>query len=190
MIAAIHIKFRQVRRDLSYATEGEIREERLAFINDTLRLKREVTSMRDCTDRQLGLVLDALAKLETQPTLPDSRAIVPKGTADTAGAEVFHLASSEQLHGITKLLDFLRWGTEARANFIHKRFKRTAPAMLSQKQANALTMILLTIAAAREVKGRTGAARVSRKMIQAAIPSLKAQLGIDRKPAADDEDSK
>lgn len=190
MIAAIHIKFKQVRRDLRHADEGEIRDERLAFINDTLRLKRSITSMRDCTDRQLGLVLDALGRLESQPALPNSQAVpAPKAAATTGGAEITHLASAEQVYAITKLLDFLNWRAEARANFIKQRFNRTTPQMLTQKQAQTLFMILLTIAAARSVKSRTGAARISRKMIQAEIPDLKVRLGIDRKPAAGDDEA-
>lgn len=187
MIAAINIKFRQVRRDLKYATEGEIREERLAFITDALRLKRQLDSMRGLTDRQLGLVLDALGRLETQPALPNSAATpAPQPTGETA--EVIHLASAEQVHTISKLLDFLNWREEARENFIKQRFQRTSPAMLSQKQAQSLVMILLYIAARRAVNSRTGAARISRKMIQAEIPALKIRLDIDHKPVSGNEE--
>ncbi len=189
MIAAIHIKFKQVRRDLRGCTEAEIREERLAFINQTLNLKRPVSSMRDLTDRRLGLVLDKLSQLLAQPPLPNSRAVTTPQTEGSGGAEIVHLASAEQVYVINKLLDFLGWGLEAREKFISQRFKSKTPNMLSQKQAQSLTMILLYIAAQRSVKDRTGVARVSRKMIQAEIPDLKTRLGIDRKPSPSSGDS-
>jgi hypothetical protein len=183
MIAAIHIKFRQARPDLRYATKDELREERLAFINNVLRLKRQITSMRDCTDRQLGLVLDALKQF--QPQLPGG-SIKPEQSSD-GGAEIIHLASAEQVHTINLLFDFLNWGFDTRENFLKKRFKRSSPTMLSPKQANSSVMILLTIAASREIRNRGDVARVSRAMIRAEIPELKSRLGIDRKQADEEQ---
>lgn len=186
MIAAIHVTFKQVRRDLKGATEDEIREERLAFINDTLRLKRPVKSMRDCTDRQLGLVLDALKRFDAQPALPNSKA-VPVPATNTDGAEIIHLASAEQVYAINKLFDHLGWDFQTREDFLKKKFKRNAPTMLAQSQAQSATMILLTIAASREIRNRGGVARVSRAMVRAELPAIKARLGLDRKPAGDGE---
>lgn len=183
MIAAIHIRFKQVRRDLRGSSETEIREERLAFINQTLNLKHPVSSMRDLTDRRLGLVLDRLNQLLAQPPLPNSRAVTTPQTEGSGGAEIVHLASAEQVYIINKLIGFLGWSPAASEKFISQRFKSKTPNMLSQKQAQSLIMILLYIAAARSIKERTSAARVSRKMIQAEIPELKARLGVDRKDA-------
>lgn len=180
MIAAIHLKFKKLRTDLRFCSDEELREERLAFINDVLKPKRAIASMRDLSDRQLGLVLDALSRLEAQPQLPNSKAAAPIAQADTS-AEIIHLASSEQGFTIEKLFNCLGWTDEARTNFVQQKFKRSSPAMLTFKQANSLTMILLNIAAARAIKGRGSVQRVSRRMIQDEIPALKARLGIDRK---------
>lgn len=174
MIAAIHIEWAKIRRDLGKASHAELRDERLAYITRVLKLKRQVNSMRDLTDRQLGLVLDALRNF--QPQLPGDVAHAAAQPA-TEGAEIIHLASAEQVFTINKLLDHLGWSVDARERFIQQRFRRTSPAMLSPKQANSLTMILLNIAAQRAIRTR-GIARVSRAMIQAEIPRLKERLGI------------
>jgi hypothetical protein len=183
MISAIHIKWKKLRPDLRHDNDA-LRDERLAFITDTLKLKRTLNSMRELTNRQLGLVLDAMTRLESQPQLPDEsfrRASAnPKSEAEEG--QVIHLASSEQVHVIHKLLDYLGWGTEAREKFIKQRFNRSTPAMLSPKDAHSLIMILLYIAAARSIKERGNAGkRVSRAQINAEIPALKERLGIDRK---------
>jgi hypothetical protein len=180
MLAAINIKFRQARPDLRHATDEEIRDERLAFITDALHFKRPLASMRNLTDRQLGLVLDALRRLETQPALPNSEATPAPKPENTGGAKVIHLASAEQVHTINKLLDHLNWDLDVRADFIRKRYKRNVPTMLTPKDANSCIMVLLTIAASRAVRSR-GVSRVSRLMIRQEIPDLKARLGIDRK---------
>jgi lipopolysaccharide biosynthesis protein len=180
MIAAIHLKFKKLRTDLRFCSDEEIRDERLAFINDALKSKRAIISMRDLSDRQLGLVLDALSRLETQPQLPNSQAANVAANAGNASAEIIHLASSEQQHTIEKLFNCLAWDDELRASFVKQKFK-SSPAMLTFKQANSLTMILLTIAATRAIKGRGSVQRVSRLMIREEIPALKARLGIDRK---------
>jgi hypothetical protein len=173
MIAAIHLQWRSARPDLRNEPE-ELRDQRLAFITDLLKLKRPLTSMRSLSDRQLGLVLDALHNGSFQPRLPNAT-VAPA----SEGAEVIHLASSEQAHTINKLLDWLGWSDEGREKFIQQRFKRTSPAMLSPKNAHSLINILLNIAAARSIRERTGAMRIKRVTIRAEIPALKARLGID-----------
>lgn len=181
MIAAIHLEWRNRRPDLRHSSE-ESRDERLAFITDLLRLKRPLTSMRSLSDRQLGLVLDALHNGRVQQRLP-----VEKPAPASEGAEIIHLASTEQVFTINKILDYLGWRPEARANFIQQRFKRASPAMLSPKNAHSLMMILLNIAAARDVRERMGVMRVSRRMIGEEIPHLKARLGIDVHKASEEE---
>jgi len=183
MLAAVNIKWSQLRPDLKHDKEA-LHDELLTFAWETLRMKRELTSLRNLSDRQLGLLLDALSALESQPDLPHSQAMsAPQPTA--MGAEIIHLASAEQVHTITKILDFLGWSQEFREGFIQKRFRRTSPAMLSPRHANSLIMILLNTAAARVVKSRGSASRISRKMIAEEIPALKARLGIDRKEGSD-----
>ena len=176
MLAAINITWRNLRPDLHHSEE-ELRDERLAFITDALRLKRPLNSTRDLTERQLGTALDAMRRLESQPMLPHGAAAP---AAQNGGAEIVHLATAEQVHVINKLLDHLGWSERAREEFIKRRFRRSGPSMLSPQQANSLVMILLNIAAARAVKDRGGAARVSRRMIAMEIPALKERLGIDR----------
>ena len=53
--------------------------------------------------------------------------------------------------------------------------------MLSPQQAQSALMLLLNIAAARDIRSRGGVTRVTRGMIRVEIPTLKARLGIDRK---------
>ena len=173
MISAIHLQWKKARPDLLQHSH-ESRDERLAFISDLLKLKRPLESMRSLSEQQLGLVLDALKHGRIQQRLPHSQA-----EPGPNGAEIIHLASAEQVFTINKLLDCLGWGEEARAKFIEQRFKRNNPSMLTPKQAHALVMILLNIAAARAVKGRTGASRITRQMIHEEIPQLKSRLGID-----------
>lgn len=175
MIAAIHLTWKKARPDLRHSSE-EARDERLAFITDLLKLKRPLASMRKLTDRQLGLVLDALNNGRVQQRLPNAQA-----APASEGAEIIHLASAEQVFTINKLLDYLGWCPEARDNFIKQRFQRTSPAMLSPKHAHSLMMVLLNVAAARDVRQRLGSLRISRRMIGEEIPHLKARLRIDVK---------
>lgn len=184
MIAAIHITWTKLRPDLRH-DKDELRDERLAFITDVLKLKRPPASMRDLTSRQLGIVLDAMKSKAAQPALPNysfcKATGAPERDADNKGAEIIHLASAEQVHVIHKLLDYLNWSIEAREHFIKKRFKRSGPALLTPKQAHSLVMILLYIAAARSIKERGHVGRVTRPQIRQEIPELKERLGIDRK---------
>lgn len=178
MLAAVNIKWAKLRPDLRNDRK-DLHDELCSFITDKLRLKEPLGSLRSLSDRQLERVLDVLSDLESQPPLPHSEATA--AAAEREGATVIHLASAEQSHTINKILDHLGWSQQARENFIKQRYRRTSPAMLAPKQANGLTMILLAIAAARALKDRGGVSRVSRAMIRAEIPALKARLGIDRK---------
>src|SRR2546423_4188399 len=176
MLAALNIRWKKLRHDLA---GDELHDELIAFINDRLRLKEPISSLRSLSDAQLGRSLDALRDLEAQPALPNSQGV------NGQSAEIIHLASAAQVHTINTLLDYLRWSDPARENFIEQRFKRKSPSMLSPKQAHALIMILLNVATARWVKETRGASRVSRLLIREEIPHLKAMLGNDRKEASE-----
>jgi hypothetical protein len=185
-IAAIHLTWKKLRRDLHDPAES--REQRLTFMAGVLK-KQSLGSSRDLTDKQLGKVLDAMRDLENAPELPGV-AVIHEQRAKSEGqsgllapgalpsAEIYHLATAAQVSAIDKLLTHLGWGREAKEGFLFKRFKRKSPELLSPKQANSLTMILLTIAASNAVRSR-GVQRASRLMIREEIPRLKAQLGID-----------
>lgn len=181
MIAAIQITWPQLRPDLRHAPE-ELREERLAFIQQTLGLKRPVASLTELSDRQIASVLDAMRALQLKPHPASSPAIAPL----TQEAEIIHLASAEQTHTINKLCAYLGWNDEARRGFLKRRYRRDSPAMLSPKQAHGLIRILFNIAASRDLKQR-GATHASQEMIREEIPHLKARLGIDRKRQDDAE---
>jgi hypothetical protein len=187
MIAAIHLEWKKLRPDLRHDA-GALRDERLSFITDALNLKRPLTSVRHLSDRQLGLALDAMRRLKSQPRLPDHsfcEAVAAPEREVESGAKIIHLASAEQVHTIHKLLDHLGWSLVAREKFIKDRFRRTGPAMLSPQQAHSLIRILLNIAAARAIRERGfSGARLSRAKIGAEIPAIKALLGIDRKDMA------
>lgn len=174
MMAAINIQWQQLRPDLRHSPD-ELRDERLAFVSNVLKLKGGLSSMRELSDRQLGKVLDALKGLMSEPRLPNC--VVPQ--QPIASATIIHLATAEQVHTINKLLLHLGWGEETRKAFIGKRFKRSNPVHLLPRQAHSLIRILLNIACDQELKER-GIRKVTREMIALQIPALKARLGIDR----------
>lgn len=186
-IAAIHITWKKLRRDLRDPDES--REQRLTFIAGVLNLKQPLESTRELTDKQLGRVLDRMRELEGQPELPGIQSIHATTQNTAAGeAEIHHLATAAQIAAIEKLLACLGWSDVAKDAFIQRRFKRTSPRLLSPKEANSLTMILLNIAAANAIRSRTSVNRVSRALIRVEIPALKRRLGIDQKPSTADRD--
>ena len=176
MIAAIQITWRKLRPDL-HDDPDELRAERLAYISEVLKLKHPLVSLTTLSTPQLARVLDALHALQTQPKLAG---YTPPVKPQPASAEVIHFASSEQVFTIKKLFDFLNWSAEAGTRFLRDRFKRENPVHLRPPQAHSLIRILLNIACQRELKAR-GCEHVSRQMISAHIPLLKARLEIDRK---------
>jgi len=200
-IAAIHIVWKKLRPDLRHDVEG-LRAARLDFMNDVLKPKRLIESMRDVSEAKLGKVLDAMRELERAPLLPGAQAssLPAGGSAKIHQGEeagIHHLATEAQVAVISKLFLHLGWTLESIEGFTFQKFKRKSHRMITPKQANSLTMILLTIAAARDIKRRwlaeTGreVGKVSREMIRAEIPQLKRRLEIDQKPSADyaDEES-
>jgi hypothetical protein len=189
-IAAIHITWSKIRRDLRGDKE-ELRDSRLQFMARVLN--REVTTSRGLSQAKLGKVLDAMRALESAPLLPGGAPTVdPQPSIANVPAEVHHLATESQVATIDKLFGCMGWSPEAIASFTEKRFKRKSPRLITPKQANSLTMILMNIAASRDIKRRwreeTGreVEHVSREMIRAEIPALKRRLGIDQKAEVDD----
>ncbi|MCP9496252.1 MAG: hypothetical protein MSG64_17550 [Pyrinomonadaceae bacterium MAG19_C2-C3] len=169
MLASIQIQWKQMRPDL-HGDDAALRDERLAYVTDLLKLKKPLTSLSVLSDKQLGVVLDGFRrKLECPRAVEHKPPVVPS-------AEIIHLAGSEQVFTLGKLFNYLGWSVETRAEFVAERFKRPNPAMLSPRQANSLTMILLTIAAARDLKEQ-GVSQ-SRKDTNAYIPTLKSKLAI------------
>lgn len=184
MLAAVHVLWHKLRPDLHHDKDQE-RDERIAFINDVLNLRRPVSSMRSLSDAQLGRVLDELRRREMQPTLAGYTPPVKPASVQPAVAEVIHLATAEQIFAVDKLFGYLSWTDEFREDFVERRFKRRRVSALTTGRAHALIRILLNVACSRDLKV-VGAGKVSREMIRAEIPKLKARLGIDRPQAGEE----
>ncbi len=170
MLASIQIQWKQMRPDL-HGDDAALREERLAYVTDLLNLKKPLTSLSLLSDKQLGVVLDGFRRRQESPRPVETKPSV----APTA--DIHHLAGSEQVFTIGKIFNYLNWSVETRAEFIAERFKRPNPAMLTPRQANSLTMILLTVAANKDLR-EAGATRISRRDTNAYIPTLKSKLEI------------
>lgn len=175
MMAAINIQWKELRPDLHSDPEA-MREERLAYITQILKLKSPVSSLTELQNYHLKKVLFHFDELRQRPTLPG----MPVAAKQTESAEIIHFASAEQVFTINKLLDFLGWQPDSRKKFLSARFKRENPVHLLPRQAQSLTRILFNIACSQELKAR-GFRKVTRPMIATHIPVLKKKLGIDRK---------
>lgn len=197
-IAAIHITWGKICRGKKL-DKDELRQARLDFMSTVLN--REVTSAAGLSQAKLGKVLDAMRDLEREPLLPGANVgagLVPArervGTSPTPTADVVHLATAPQVAAIDKIFLHLGWRLESVEKFVLDKFKVKSHRMLTVKQANSLTMILLNIAASHAIKQRwkeeagRDVEKVSRAMIRAEIPALKRRLGIDQKPSADSTD--
>ncbi|MET0466897.1 MAG: hypothetical protein ABW007_27295 [Chitinophagaceae bacterium] len=182
MMAAINIQWKELRPDLHHSPD-ELREERLAYITDILKLKEPLGSLKDLTNYQMSRVLAHFDGLRAQPALPSTRIV-----ARPAVAEIVHLATAQQVYTINKLLDFLGWHPDSRKKFLTARYQRENPVHLRPRQANALIRILFNIACSQELK-KAGFKKVSRAMIGMHIPVLKKKLGIDRKESHTTEDA-
>lgn len=162
-IAAIQILWKQMRPDLTFDKEGS-REERLAWIAQFLGMKRELKSITDLSDTKLGLVLEEMRRLTGQsatsrqnaPQSPNTATFGVVETAPSGGAEITFLTSEEQLFTLKKLEEHIGWTPEQRENYLKPRFRRTNFQMLTFKQANALIMQLLNIAAHKDLKSTLG----------------------------------
>ena len=192
-IAAVQICWKQMRPDL-HGDKDALREERLTWISNFLQLRRPLESVKDLSDGQMLLVLDEMKNMtgaKSEPKKPiepprqgnvvsmighlarKSPASIPALTAT-----VF-LTSDEQFYTLDKLVNFIGWNEEQTENFLKKR--NFAPSLKMQKfdRANALTMILLNIAADKELRAQ-GKTKISRAMTAKYIPVLKKKLGIDQ----------
>lgn len=188
-IAAIQICWKQMRSDLS--DKDELRAERLAWIAGFLQLARPLRSITDLSDGQMGIVLEEMRRLTgTQPKLKQPAAKLTdtnvvqfptgkKHDAHPAESETVHLAGEGQIYTINKLVGFIGWTDTHFREFLFNKFRRRSPRMLKFKEATSLTMILLTIAADKDLRAR-GEARVTRAMTTKHIPVLKRKLEIDR----------
>ncbi|QQS31870.1 MAG: hypothetical protein IPM50_09270 [Acidobacteriota bacterium] len=191
-IAAVQICWKQISPD------GD-RDERLAWISEFL--DREVFSLKDLTDEQLGAVAGEMKRLTGQtaaarskparPVTSVSGNVVagnfgrgetrPDRSQDDRESQTVFLASDEQVYTLDKLDAYIGWPSDDRAKFLTKRFKTTNFRRLTFKQATSATNMLLHIAAHKDLKRRSGADQpVSRTEINKYIPKLKSILSIDR----------
>ncbi len=190
-IAAIQILWKQMRPDLVFDKEGS-REERLAWIAQFLGIKRELKSITDLSDTQLGLVLEEMRRLTGQPAKPRQNAAKSQTApasdifgvvqnSPSGGAEIIHLTTEEQLFTLKKLEAHIGWTDAHRENYLKPRFHRTNFRTLKFDQANALIMQMLTIAAHKDLKSSLGREKkITRQMTAKYIPTLKKKLRIDR----------
>jgi hypothetical protein len=182
-IRAMHATWRKI-CDL----EGEeLRDARLQFATRALNLRKPLKSTGKLSPAQLGIVLDAMRRLERSPALPgvvDSRFALnaDRMSALPAEGEVIHLATDAQVAAIEKLRVYLNWSAIGTQAFINNKFRRASARFLTPAQANSCTMIMLTIAARKRIKDRGTAGKISRVMIRSEIPALKRELNIDQKP--------
>ena len=206
MLRKIHAEFPKLRPDLRHSTE-ELREARLEYCTQVLNLRKPLTSMKRLTEGQLGRILDRMKAdmgyARVQPGLPgcNVRQFQPRTNTDAAitatrstvscgkdqmgkeangSAEVLHLASAESVWAINRVFDYLKWTTKGREGFLQSKFERTSPRLLSPGMANSCLMILLNIAASKDLKEQRGYKTVSRQAAGRYIHELKARLGIDQ----------
>lgn len=199
-IAAVQINWKKMSPD------GD-RDERLEWISEYLG--REVRSLTDLTDQQLGAVAGEMKRLTGRQTAVGSQqnaeartsvradhstsANVVNGNFDRVpdndqrttidDRSTIHLASHEQVFTLGKIAGHLAWPDADLSSFLKKRFKCDKFRMLTFHQATSATNMLLKIAAHRDLKKRNGAdIPVSRKVLNKYIPLLKAELRIDQKP--------
>lgn len=200
-IAAIQICWKKMRPDLAHDKELD-RDERLAWIADYLDLKK-LNSITDLSNSNLFDVaghmkeLTGSGKQQHRParrpverlkvaggaeviTFPGNQKKVDPAAAGGTGAEISHTATPEQIYTLEKLQGYLGWSAEGMARFMKQRFKTDAFQMLRFKQAHALTMQLLNIAAHADLKKTNPGSKISRSDTAQYIPKLKRKLQIDQ----------
>jgi hypothetical protein len=204
-IAAIQISWKKISPD------GD-RDERLAWIAEFLG-RREVRSVTDLSDDQLGAVAGEMKRLTGQSAQPRQTSVPSTSSAGSnvvqaafgrgsnAGRgdhETIHLASPEQVYTLDKLQKYLRWSQDDVFEFIKKRVlrgkARLSPSipnfhMLTFRQATTATNALLHVAGHRDLKLRNGGKPVSRVELNKYIPILKRQLKIDQAHPRDGAES-
>lgn len=190
--AAININWLQMRPDLRFESKEFIRDERLAWMTNFLQLRSPLASTVELSDKQLGLILEerrrmtgTRPKAEQPAARPSDTNVVQladykkPATDESTGADIAHLAGEAQIYTINKIVGFIGWSEEGFRDFLFKKFRRRSPRMLNFKDANSLTMILLTIAADKELRAH-GKRKITRQMTAEYIPVLKRKLEIDR----------
>lgn len=193
-IGAIQICWKQMRPDL-HGDKDAMREERLTWISNFLQLRRPLESVKDLSDGQMLLVLDEMKNMtgaKTNPSPLEKGAIEREhrnvvniadyrkvADGEATDAEITHLSGEAQIFTINKLVGAIGWSEEGFRDFLFKKFRRRSPRMLSFKDCNSLTMILLNIAADKELRAQ-GHAKISRAMTAKYIPILKKKLQIDQ----------
>lgn len=174
--AAININWLQMRPDLKFEDKDTIRDERLAWIASFLNLKK-LDSTTDLSDKQIGLILDEMRNL-TGTKQPNS----VQSSGNVVSIEQFkrqHYASDEQKYTLDKIIKHIGWTNEQTENFLKKRKFAASLEKLSFKNANSLTMILLNIAADKELRrALPPETKISRQMTAEHIPTLKKKLQI------------
>jgi len=200
-IASIQINWKAMSPD------GD-RDERLAWISEFLG--REVGSLTDLTDYQLGSVAGEMKRLtgQTRQTSQPSRTSTSRTTSTPSRAtaivdnvievdfsgrpssknldakgdgETVFLSSPELVYTLEKLLSYIGWNDDQRIPFMVKRFGTENLKMLTFKKATVAVNTFLRIAAHQDLKIRNGADKpVSRKEINKYVPMLKERLSIDR----------
>src|SRR5262245_17435323 len=136
MLGAVHIRWKQLRRDLHHPSD-ESRQELLVFIR--AELKVEIDSLSELSNPQLARLLDALAREERRGgkgeegnrgkgnvvRFPGQRQENGRpNTEDGETGSIEHLASAEQNWAIENLFVYLGWITEGKAAFIDSKFGR------------------------------------------------------------------
>lgn len=186
--AAININWQQMRPDLRFEPADVIRDERLAWIANFLGLKK-LDSTTELSDKQIGLLLDEMRRMtgrapkQTAAPLTDTNVVQfpnqQRRTTELGDAEVVHLAGEAQIFTINKIVGFIGWSEEHFREFLFNRFRRRSPRLLKFKECNSLMMILINIAADKDLRA-LGKAKISRAMTAAHIPEIKRKLEIDR----------
>ena len=186
--AAINILWGRMRPDLHSESKEIVRDERLAWITSFLQLARPLSSTTKLTDGQIGLLLGEMRRMSgtksgTKPKhLTDTNVVQiadykkSSATNKKSDAEIIHLAGDAQIYTLEKLETYIGWTAEQRENYLKPRFGAGNFRMLQFKQANALMMQMLNIAAHKDLKAtgkKTGRAENAKY-----IPVLKKKLQI------------
>jgi hypothetical protein len=192
MYARINILWKELRPDLAHS-RSDLREGLLMFAEAELK-KPQIGSFTELTIPELSRVCDALEREQKQPGLYQKSGVGSQEPGDVLefkgnpkpavasqeaqSAAVEHLASYGQRFAINRLFGYLGWSEFGREAFLKDRFRCKRVEMLLQKQAHSCIRILLNCAGSKYWKAQ-GKDKVSKPMIGAAIPKIKAEIGID-----------
>lgn len=180
--ASLNILWLQMRPDLRFESKNDVREERLAWIAGFLGLKN-LASTTKLTDGQIGFVLDEMRRMTgtikpAPKELPDSNVVHSSGNiVNLKQFKQQHYASEEQKFTLRKIIAHLGWSENGVKDFLQKRKFGESIEKISFKKANSLMIILLNIAADKELRAQ-GKTKITRKMTADYIPQLKGKLDI------------